>query len=121
MWPNIAIVQFVPETGTCCSVPRMRINAKRTLRNFWQRSRYADSEQPLKAWHSEVRKAEWKSPQDVKDHYRQASILAGNWVVFNVAGNKHRLVVKVNYSFGIVFVRFIGTHRPYDAIDAEAI
>ena len=99
----------------------MRIIAKRTLRNFWQQSRYADSEQPLKAWHSEARKAEWKSPQDVKDHYRHASILAGNRVVFNVAGNKYRLVVKVNYSFGIVFVRFIGTHRQYDAIDAEAV
>ena len=100
---------------------QMRIIAKRTLRDFWQQSRYADSEQPLKAWHSEARKAGWKRPQDVKDQYRHASILPGNRVVFNIAGNKYRLVVKVNYSFGIVYVRFIGTHRQYDAIDAEAV
>ena len=99
----------------------MRIIAKRTLRNFWQQSRYADSEQPLKAWHSEARKAGWESPQDVKDHYRHASILAGNRIVFNIAGNKYRLVVKVNYSFGIIYVCFIGTHRQYDAIDAETV
>ncbi len=99
----------------------MRVIAKRTLRKFWEQSRYADSEQPLKAWHSETCTAQWKSPQDVKAQFRHASILKDNRVVFNIAGNKYRLVVQVNYPFGIVFIRFIGTHRQYDAIDAESI
>ncbi len=99
----------------------MRVIAKRTLRQFWEQSRYADAEQPLKAWHAEARKASWTSPQDIKAQYRNASFLQGNRVVFNIAGNKYRLVVKANYPFGIVYVRFVGTHRQYDAIDAESI
>jgi len=99
----------------------MRVIAKRTLREFWQQSRYADAEQALKSWHSEAQKADWNNPQDIKAHFRQASFLQGNRVVFNIAGNKYRLVVKVNYAFGIVYVRFVGTHRQYDAIDAERI
>jgi mRNA interferase HigB len=99
----------------------MRFIAKRTLRELWQQRRYADVEQPLKAWHSEARKADWTTPQEIKVQYRNASFVQNNRVVFNIAGNKYRLIVKVNYAYGIVYVRFIGTHRQYDAIDAETI
>ncbi len=97
----------------------MRIIAKTALRIFWEK--YPDAEQPLKAWHAEARSANWKSPADVKDKYRSASILQGSRVVFNIGGNKYRLVVKINYFYHVVYIRFLGTHRQYDRIDAEAI
>ena len=99
----------------------MRVIAKRTLREFWENPDYADAEQPLKAWHSEARKAEWKTPQHIKAQYRHASFLKDNRVVFNIAGNKYRLVVKVNYALRIAYVHFVGTHNQYDAIDAETV
>ena len=99
----------------------MRVIAKGTLREFWEKPDCVDAEQPLKAWYSEVRNADWKKPQDIKEQYRQASFLKDNRVVFNIAGNKYRLIVKINYPFGIVYVRFIGTHKQYDAIDAETV
>lgn len=97
----------------------MRIIAKSALRNFW--ARHPDAEQPLRAWHAETKSAAWKSPANVKDKYRSASILQGGRAVFNIGGNKYCLVVKTNYSFQIVYIRFIGTHRKYDRIDAETI
>jgi mRNA interferase HigB len=100
----------------------MRIITKRTLRDFWAgASRYADARTPLEAWHDEVRRARWRSPADVKARYRNASVLKGGRVVFNIGGNKYRLVVHINYAVGIVFVRFMGTHAQYDEIDAETI
>lgn len=100
----------------------MRVIAKRTLRAFWKSApRYADAQGPLEAWHQEVRAADWAMPQAIKAQFRHASILKDNRVVFNIAGNKYRLVAKVNYPYRIVYVRFIGTHQQYDAIDAEAI
>jgi mRNA interferase HigB len=99
----------------------VRVIAKRTLREFWENPDYADAEQPLKAWQSEARKAEWKTPQHIKAQYRHASFLKDNRVVFNIAGNKYRLVVKVNYALRIAYVRFLGTHKQYDAIDAETV
>ena len=99
----------------------MRVRAKRILREFWEKPEYSDAEQPLKAWYSETRRADWKTPQDIKTQFRHASILKGNRVVFNIAGNKYRLIVKVNYAFGVVYIRFVGTHSQYDAIDAENV
>ena len=99
----------------------MRVIAKRTLREFWEKPDCVDAEQPLKAWYSEARNADWKKPQDIKEQYRQASYLKDNRVVFNIAGNKYRLIVRINHPFGIVYVRFIGTHKQYDAIDAETV
>ena len=99
----------------------MRIIAKRALRQFWEDPRYADAREPLKAWYLEVRKAEWKTPSAVKARYRHASFVRGNRVVFNIAGNKYCLIVKVNYDFDIVFIRFVGTHKQYDGIDAETV
>jgi len=99
----------------------MRIIARRTLKEFWEDPRYKDSEEPLKAWYREAHSATWSTPQNVKSHYRNASILKGCIVVFNVSGNKYRLVVKVNYDVQIVYIKFIGTHKEYDLINMEEL
>jgi mRNA interferase HigB len=92
------------------------------LKAFWESNpAYLDSKTPLEAWYSFTRKANWLSPADVKKDFRQASILQGGRVVFNIAGNKYRLVVKINYAYRVVYIRFIGTHTRYDAVDAAAI
>ncbi len=65
--------------------------------------------------------AQWRTPQDILDHYRSADILPGNRVVFNIKGNQYRLVVKIHYNTGIVYIRFVGTHAEYDKVDAETI
>jgi mRNA interferase HigB len=97
----------------------MRVIAKKTLRSFWQK--HPQAEQPLKSWWAEAKHAHWQSPEDIKEKYRHASILSDNRVIFNIAGNKYRLVVKIHYGKGIVFVRFIGTHAEYDRINAEVV
>jgi len=99
----------------------MRIISRGTLRTFWEMPAYRDSEQSLKAWFREAADADWRSPADVKTAFRNASILRDSRIVFNIGGNKYRLVVKVNYPYRVVYIRFIGTHRAYDAIDAEKV
>ena len=99
----------------------MRIIAIRTLREFWRQPGNADAEQPLKAWFREARTADWANPAQVKTQFRAASIVAGNRVVFNVGGNKYRLVVKFNYPYRVGYIRFVGTHRDYDRIDVETV
>ncbi|MBC6417536.1 MAG: type II toxin-antitoxin system HigB family toxin [Prochloron sp. SP5CPC1] len=99
----------------------MRIIVRKALREFWEQPKYADSKEPLEAWHYEVKKAEWDNPADIKAKYCNASILKNNQVVFNIAGNKYRLVVEIKYVRGIVYIRFIGTHKQYNKIDAEKI
>jgi len=97
----------------------MRVIAKKTLREFWLK--HKEAEQQVKSWHREVERANWRGPFDIRKEYVNASFLSGNWVVFNIKGNKYRIVVKVNYDFGMVWVRFIGTHAEYDKIDANKI
>ncbi|MGN0730901.1 MAG: type II toxin-antitoxin system HigB family toxin [Treponema sp.] len=97
----------------------MRIIKLKTLKEFWITA--PDSEEALKAWYAEAEKAIWKDPAEIKEKYRSASILKDSRVVFNICGNKYRLIVKINYGFGIVYIRFIGTHKQYDKIDAETI
>jgi len=100
----------------------VRIIAKRTLRQFWERDRrLADSKRALEDWHAQVTQADGTTPVDVKAQYRDASILKGSRVVFNICGNKYRLIVKINYSYRVVYIRFIGTHAEYDMIDAETV
>jgi mRNA interferase HigB len=99
----------------------LRIIARRTLREFWIRRSRRDAEQPLRAWFAEVRRAAWRAPADIKAAYRNASFVGNDRVVFNIGGNKCRLVVAVKYSAQIVFVRFVGTHGDYDAIDAGEV
>ncbi len=97
----------------------MRTIAKRTLREFWQR--YPDAEEPLLAWYREVEAEDWDTPAKVKAKYRNASIVGDNRVVFNIKGNDYRLVVKINYRYRVVYVRFVSTHAEYDAIDVEEV
>jgi mRNA interferase HigB len=86
---------------------------------FWKRQ--PDARQSLQAWYTDAKQADWKTPSDIKDHYRNASILSDNRVMFNIKGNKFRLVVAINYKIGIIYIRFVGTHREYDKIDSSAI
>ncbi|MFO7869557.1 MAG: type II toxin-antitoxin system HigB family toxin [Bacteroidales bacterium] len=97
----------------------MRVIAKKIFREFWEK--HADSEDQLKTWFKEASKAQWSSPNDIKNDYSQASILKAGRVVFNICGNNYRLIVKINYQREWVFIRFIGTHAEYDKIDAEKI
>jgi mRNA interferase HigB len=97
----------------------VRIITRGTLRRFWQS--HPDAQEPLKTWYHEARKAHWKSPHEIKNMYRNASVIGDNRIVFNIAGNKYRLIVKFNYEFGIAYIRFIGSHRTYDTIDAENV
>lgn len=99
----------------------MRIIKMRTLRGFWEGPGHQDAEQPLKAWYAEARNATWRTPADIKAHYRSADIVGDNRVVFNIGGNKYRLVVKFHYNTGIGYIRFIGTHHEYDMTDVETV
>lgn len=100
----------------------MRVIALGTIRAFLNRgAAVADARDPLMAWFRNVRQADWAKPADVKRDARNASILKDGRVVFNVAGNKYRIVVWINYPYRVVYIRFIGTHRQYDAIDAQSI
>lgn len=97
----------------------MRIIAVSRLRTFWLK--HPDAGQALRAWVDEVKHATWKRPADIKDQYRSASFLRNRRVVFNIKGNDYRLVVSVAYRFQAVYVKFVGTHAAYDAIDAETV
>lgn len=96
-----------------------RIIAKRTLREFWEI--HADTEQYLKTWYDVAKNSIWKSPNDVKQTFANASILKDSRVVFNIKGNSYRLVAKINYEREWIFIKFIGTHLEYDKIDANEI
>ena len=97
----------------------MRIISVKTLRDYWQDHR--DVKAALDSWHAETKNAQWKIPDDIKQRYPTADILPGNRVVFNIKGNRYRLVVKIHYNTGIVYIRFVGTHAEYDKINAEII
>ena len=97
----------------------MRVIAQRTLKEFWLR--HADAEQPLKAWYREAQAARWSSPHAIMERYRSASLVGRSRVVFNIAGDKYRLVVRFNFDFGIAYIRFVGKHSEYDRIDVEVI
>lgn len=97
----------------------MKVIAIKILRDFWEQ--HPDAEQALKAWFDEARKTTWSSPSDIKAQYRNASILKNRRVVFNIKGNDYRLVVALAFNTELVFVKFIGTHKAYDAIDAETV
>lgn len=98
----------------------MRIIAKSTLRSFWEAG-HPGAKTALEDWYRVVSSASWTSPNAVKDTYGNASIIANNRVVFNIAGNKYRLVAALDYQRGLLFVKFVGTHRQYDLIDAATV
>lgn len=97
----------------------MRIISKRKLQEFWER--HPNAKAPLLAWYREVKHEDWDMPAKVTVKYRTVSIVGGNRVVFNIKGNRYRLVVKINYRYRVVYVRFVGTHVEYDAVNAEEV
>jgi mRNA interferase HigB len=97
----------------------LRVIAKKALREFWEQ--HTDCQQQLSAWYLEACASTWKGPADIKRAYPSASFLADNRVVFNIKGNNYRLIVKINYGYGIVWIRFVGTHPEYDKIDATTV
>jgi mRNA interferase HigB len=99
----------------------MRVIALSTLKQFVESGAYADAREPLLAWYRHALRADWGAPADVKREFGSASILRDGRVVFNIAGNKYRLVVWINYAYRVVYVRFVGTHAQYDRIDAQTI
>jgi mRNA interferase HigB len=99
----------------------MRIIAVGALRDFWSRPGRRDAEQPLRAWVHVVKAADWSTPADVKQMFRSADILGGGRVVFNIGGNKYRLVAAVHYRGKRVYIRFVGTHKDYDRIDVKTV
>ena len=100
----------------------MRVIALGTLKAFLDGNpAYADAREPVMAWYRQARAADWATPAEVKRDIGTASILKDGRAVFNIAGNKYRIVVWTNYPYRVVYVRFIGTHRQYDKIDAQEI
>lgn len=101
-------------------VLRMQIIALRTLRQFWEK--HPQAETPIRVWYSSVGKAEWKGPADIKAQFGASIDFVGDSrVIFDLGGNKFRLIVHVSYAFKRVLVKFIGTHGEYDKIDAETL
>lgn len=98
----------------------MRVIARKTLQDFWQ-SGHVEAEQPLRAWFAEVSRAQWRSMAEIKERYPHASVVDAERVVFNVGGNKYRLVAKVWFAGQAVFIKFVGTHRTYDDIDVSKL
>lgn len=97
----------------------MRVIAKSTLREFWEK--HSDCEQQLKSWYQEASRATWKNSNEIKIEYPSASILQDNRIVFNIKGNNYRLIVRINFAYQMIWVRFVGTHSEYDKIDANKI
>jgi mRNA interferase HigB len=97
----------------------LRVIAKKVLREFW--TKHSDCEQQLKSWYREAEKSEWKNTNEIKKEYPTASILGDNRVVFNIKGNNYRLIVRINFHYQMMWIRFIGTHKEYDRIDANKI
>jgi mRNA interferase HigB len=96
-----------------------RIISKRALKEFWKK--YPDSKVYLETWYETAKAATWVNPNEIKEFYASVSILKNSRVVFNICGNKFRLIVKINYLKQWIFIRFVGTHKEYDQIDANNI
>lgn len=97
----------------------MRVISKKILREFW--TIHADCEQQLKAWYQEAGRASWKNVNELKQDYPNVSILQNNRLCFNIKGNHYRLIVRINFDYQMIWIRFVGTHREYDKIDANKI
>ena len=97
----------------------MRVIAKKILREFWEK--HNDCEQQLKSWFQEAEKANWITSNHIQNEYPNSRIIENNRVVFNIKGNNYRLIIKVNYKYGMIWIRFVGTHAEYDKIDPKTI
>lgn len=97
----------------------MHVISRKKLREFWEN--HPDARSSLESWFIDVKHAEWQKPDDIKSVYHNTSIIGNNRVVFNIKGNKFRVVVSIQYTHKIVFIRFVGTHQEYDRIDAKTV
>ncbi len=111
--------QLLPNWERARSCSCVRVIKRKTLQDSW--TKYRDAEGPLKAWFAETVAADWASPEDLRAQYRTASIVGDERVVFNIKGNKYRLVVAVNYRAHLVFIKFFGAHAEYSRIDVETV
>jgi mRNA interferase HigB len=97
----------------------MRVISRKKLREFWER--HPDARSSLESWYEDVKHADWTMPDDIKTVYRNASFIAHNRVVFNIKGNQYRLIVLVQYTYRLVYIRFVGTHQEYNKVDVKTI
>ncbi len=97
----------------------LRVIAKKVLREFWEK--HNDCEQQLKAWFQEASKAEWKNSNEIKTEYPSASIIGNDRIVFNIKGSSYRVIIKINFDYQMIWIRFIGTHPEYDKVNAKTI
>jgi len=98
----------------------MQVIALRTLKEFW--ARYRQAEGPIRAWFAVTTKARWANPAEIKQQFGSTVDFVGdNRVIFDLGGNKYRLVVHMSYAFGRVLVKFTGSHSEYDRIDPETV
>ena len=97
----------------------MRIISRKKIRIFWEK--HSDARPALESWYADAKQANWKTPSDIKNVYKNASFVAPNRVIFNIKGNKYRLVAAVQFEYGIIYIRFVGTHKEYDRIDATTV
>lgn len=97
----------------------MRLISRRTLREFYEQPGREEAKQPLLSWAKAVEKADWNTPADIRAAYRSADFVEDDRVIFNIGGNKYRLIVRVSFTRKTVWVRFVGTHAEYDRIDAK--
>jgi mRNA interferase HigB len=116
MFPKRELLKIICIFGM---LKAMRVIARKTLKLFWEK--HKDCEQQLKSWYDEVVEADWHSPNAIKINYPSASFLTNNRVVFNIKGNSYCLIVRINYKYRMVWIRFVGTHSQYDKIDANRI
>ena len=97
----------------------VRVVSKNTLVDYY--TKHKDTKSQLETWFHEVKNADWNNPKEVKEKYGSASIIGGKKAVFNIKGNKYRLVTEINYQMKVVYIKFIGTHKEYDKINVEEI
>ena len=97
----------------------MRIISRKKLREFWEQ--HPDARANLESWYADVKHSDWKTPENIKNVYRNAIFIADNRVVVNIKGNRYRLIVLIQYTYKIVYIRFVGTHEEYNRINAETI
>lgn len=95
----------------------MNVIKRKTLQEYW--TSHPDTEENLQAWYHYVKAASWQNSAELKSQFGTASVVNAQRVVFNICGNKYRLLVRINYASGTIFIRFLGTHAEYDRIDAE--
>ena len=97
----------------------MRIISRKTLRKYWEK--HSDSEFPLKVWYKRVEKLNWKNWNEIKNDFPTADFVGNDRYVFNIKGNSYRLVVKIDFDYQLVFIRFAGIHAEYDKINVRII